>query len=79
MSGPILKLLIRSRYTSSWWSRFSGAGDEWDRMSFAVSVIGRILAGRFKNRDLVGTFGDDYRTYRSKVTMGVPRIGSRKW
>jgi hypothetical protein len=22
--------------------------------------------------------GDDYRTYRSKVTMGVPRIGSRK-
>jgi hypothetical protein len=48
-------------------------------MSFAVSVIGRILAGHFKNRDLVGTFGDDYRTYHSKVTMGVPRIGSRKW
>ncbi|MCQ4122548.1 methanethiol S-methyltransferase [Rhodococcus tibetensis] len=50
----------------------------WGRLLFAVGTTGFILvAVRFEEHDLVDTFGDDYRTYRSRVPMLVPRIGSR--
>lgn len=48
------------------------------RLLFAVGTTGFILvAVRFEEHDLVDTFGDDYRTYRSRVPMLVPRVGSR--
>ncbi|MHA4852821.1 methanethiol S-methyltransferase [Rhodococcus sp. MSC1_016] len=50
----------------------------WGRLLFAVGTTGFILvAVRFEEHDLVDTFGDDYRTYRTRVPMLVPRIGSR--
>ncbi|MDV6244510.1 methanethiol S-methyltransferase [Rhodococcus sp. NM-2] len=50
----------------------------WGRLLFAVGTTGFILvAVRFEEHDLVDTFGDDYRTYRSRVPMLVPRVGSR--
>ena len=50
----------------------------WGRLLFAVGTTGFILvAVRFEEHDLVDTFGDDYRTYQSRVPMLVPRIGSR--
>ncbi|MEU2006767.1 methanethiol S-methyltransferase [Rhodococcus sp. NPDC019627] len=50
----------------------------WGRLLFAVGTTGFILvAVRFEEHDLVDTFGDDYRTYRTRVPMLVPRIRSR--
>ncbi|KAA0021393.1 methanethiol S-methyltransferase [Antrihabitans cavernicola] len=50
----------------------------WGRLVFAAGMTGFILiAIRFEERDLVDTFGDDYRSYRSRVPMLIPRLGSR--
>lgn len=42
---------------------------------FALGLTIYILAGlRLEERDLIRTFGDRYRTYRSRVPMLVPRL-----
>lgn len=36
-----------------------------------------LLAIRYEERDLTDLFGDDYRAYRARVGMLVPRLGRR--
>jgi methanethiol S-methyltransferase len=44
---------------------------------FSIGTTGYIVIGiRFEERDLIATFGDQYRRYRSKVGMLLPRPGS---
>jgi protein-S-isoprenylcysteine O-methyltransferase Ste14 len=45
----------------------------------AAGVSAYMLIGIFyEERDLVGTFGDDYRAYRERTGMLAPRLGRRK-
>lgn len=37
-----------------------------------------LIAIRYEERDLVGTFGDDYRHYRERTGMLTPRLGRRR-
>jgi protein-S-isoprenylcysteine O-methyltransferase Ste14 len=42
-----------------------------------VSVY-MLIAIRYEERDLVGAFGDDYRSYRDRTGMLTPRLGRRR-
>jgi protein-S-isoprenylcysteine O-methyltransferase Ste14 len=45
----------------------------------AAGVSVYMLIGIFyEERDLVGTFGDDYRSYRARTGMLAPRFGRKK-
>ena len=37
-----------------------------------------LIAIRYEERDLIGTFGDDYRSYRERTGMLTPRLGRRR-
>jgi len=46
---------------------------------FAVGTLGYILiAIQLEERDLIDTFGDRYRSYRSQVGMLLPKLGGQK-
>lgn len=48
-------------------------------MLLAAGVSVYMLIGIFwEERDLVSTFGDDYRNYRATTGMLAPRFGRRK-
>jgi protein-S-isoprenylcysteine O-methyltransferase Ste14 len=45
---------------------------------FAVATTGYILiAIQFEERDLIGIFGDQYRSYRQRVSMLIPLPGRK--
>jgi protein-S-isoprenylcysteine O-methyltransferase Ste14 len=46
-------------------------------LAAGVSVY-MLVAIRYEERDLVGTFGDDYRLYRQRTGMLMPRLGRRR-
>jgi protein-S-isoprenylcysteine O-methyltransferase Ste14 len=46
-------------------------------LAAGVSVY-MLIAIRYEERDLVGTFGDDYRLYRERTGMLTPRLGRRR-
>jgi protein-S-isoprenylcysteine O-methyltransferase Ste14 len=46
-------------------------------LAAGVSVY-MLIAIRYEERDLVDTFGDDYRSYRERTGMLAPRLGRRK-
>ena len=51
----------------------------WGHLLLAAGVSAYMLiAIRYEERDLVGTFGDDYRNYRESTGMLMPRVGRRK-
>lgn len=46
-------------------------------LAAGVSVY-MLIAIRYEERDLVGTFGDDYRLYKERTGMLAPRLGRRR-
>ena len=42
-------------------------------MFAAVTTVYVLVAVQLEEHDLIGTFGDRYRTYRTQVPMLVPR------
>jgi methanethiol S-methyltransferase len=51
----------------------------WGHLLLAAGVSAYMLiAIRYEERDLIGTFGDDYRNYRDRAGMLTPRFGRRR-
>ena len=49
-----------------------------DRFALAVLLTGYIVTALiFEERDLVTTFGDEYRQYQERVPRLIPRFWSR--
>jgi methanethiol S-methyltransferase len=46
-------------------------------LAAGVSVY-MLIAIRYEEHDLIGTFGDDYRQYRERAGMLTPRLGRRR-
>jgi methanethiol S-methyltransferase len=46
-------------------------------LAAGVSVY-MLIAIRYEERDLIGAFGDDYRSYRDRTGMLTPRLGRRR-
>jgi protein-S-isoprenylcysteine O-methyltransferase Ste14 len=46
---------------------------------FAIATTGYILIGiQLEERDLIGMFGDQYRSYRERVSMLLPLPGRKQ-
>jgi methanethiol S-methyltransferase len=51
----------------------------WGHLLLAAGVsVYMLIAIRYEERDLVGTFGEDYRLYRERTGMLAPRLGRRR-
>jgi protein-S-isoprenylcysteine O-methyltransferase Ste14 len=49
------------------------------RLIFAVGTLGYILVAiQLEERDMIGVFGDRYRTYKTQVGMLTPKLFGRR-